>query len=113
MPFYQKQGEIPKKRHIQYRDKENNLLWEELISRNGFSGIYSNVYHKYPPTKIKTVGDFEKINLKSVKRVHRPHHLLTSKLNLHAQAEGARRGQKPRVGKTVLRQTHTGGVKPK
>ena len=86
MPFYQKQGEIPKKRHIQYRDKENNLLWEELISRNGFSGIYSNVYHKYPPTKIKTVGDFEKINLKSVKRVHRPHHLLTSKLNLQGDS---------------------------
>ena len=82
MPFYQKQGTIPEKRHIQFRDKGNNLIWEELISRKGFSGIYSNAYHKYPPTKVKKIGNFEKICLKSIKEVHRPHHLLTSKLNL-------------------------------
>ena len=59
MPFYQKRGTIPEKRHIQFRDKENNLFWEELISREGFSSIYSNVYHKYPPTKVKAIGDGE------------------------------------------------------
>ena len=83
MPFYQKRGKIPEKRHIQFRDKENNLLWEELISREGFSNIYSNVYHKYPPTKVKEIGGFKQIALKSIDTVHRPHHLLTSKLNLH------------------------------
>jgi len=43
MPFYQKNGEIPDKRHIQFRNKDGGLYWEELISREGFSDIYSNV----------------------------------------------------------------------
>ena len=90
MPFYQKRGEIPTKRHTQFLNDDKELYWEELISRGGFSHIYSNVYHKYPPTKVKTVGDFEKINLKSVKRVHRPHHLLTSKLNLQGDSISSR-----------------------
>ena len=50
MPFYKERGEIPTKRHIQFRNNDNKLLWEELISREGFSNIYSNVYHKNPPT---------------------------------------------------------------
>ena len=61
MPFYQKRGEIPTKRHIQFRDNDNKLFWEELISREGFSNIYSNVYHKNPPTSIEGMGDFSEI----------------------------------------------------
>ena len=57
MPFYQKNGKLPDKRHIQFRDKDGGLHWEELISREGFSDIYSNVYHLNPPTAIKKVGD--------------------------------------------------------
>ena len=63
MPFYQKRGEIPTKRHIQFRNNDNKLLWEELISREGFSNIYSNVYHKNPPTSIEEVGEFSEIKL--------------------------------------------------
>ena len=58
MPFYQKRGEIPNKRHIQFRDKNKNLYYEELISRQGFSSLYSNTYHINPPTIIKKVGKF-------------------------------------------------------
>tara|TARA_Y100000590_G_scaffold410652_1_gene503923 strand:- start:532 stop:1680 length:1149 start_codon:yes stop_codon:yes gene_type:complete len=90
MPFYQKRGTIPEKRHIQFRDKENNLFWEELISREGFSSIYSNVYHKYPPTKVKAIGDFEQVRLKNIDTVHRPHHLFTSKLNLSGDCLSSR-----------------------
>ena len=43
MPFYQRNGKIPSKRHVQFRNQSNNLMWEELVSRNGFSGIYSNL----------------------------------------------------------------------
>ena len=60
MPFYQKQGEIPPKRHIQFRNEKNDLLWEELISREGFSSIYSNVYHKNPPTAIEAIGELKR-----------------------------------------------------
>ena len=33
MPFYQKNGKLPNKRHIQFRDDDENLYWEELLSR--------------------------------------------------------------------------------
>ena len=57
MPFYQKNGKLPNKRHIQFRDEDKNLYWEELISREGFNDVYSNVYHLNPPTAIKKVGN--------------------------------------------------------
>ena len=78
MPFYQKQGNIPPKRHIQFRNNKNELLWEELISRGGFSGIYSNVYHKTPPTSIEAIGEIENTKLVSSKDKHRHMHILTS-----------------------------------
>ena len=78
MPFYQKQGNIPPKRHIQFRNNKNELLWEELISRGGFSGIYSNVYHKNPPTSIEAIGEIENTKLVSSKDKHRHMHILTS-----------------------------------
>ncbi len=80
MPFYQKQGRIPTKRHIQFSNEKNNLYWEELISRDGFSGIYSNVYHINPPTSLKAIGKFKKSNLISANISHRHRHILTSKL---------------------------------
>ncbi len=82
MPFYQKRGEIPNKRHIQYKNNNGNLFWEELISREGFSNIYSNVYHVFPPAKVKRIGSLEEIELKKYGETHRPRHLLTSKLDL-------------------------------
>ena len=57
MPFYQKNGKLPNKRHIQFRDEDKNLYWEELISREGFNDVYSNLYHLNPPTAIKKVGN--------------------------------------------------------
>ena len=78
MPFYQKQGTIPPKRHIQFRNNKNEFLWEELISRVGFSGIYSNVYHKNPPTSIEAIGEIEYTKLVSSKDKHRHMHILTS-----------------------------------
>ena len=86
MPFYQKKGKVPSKRHIQYYKDSGLLYWEELISREGFSGIYSNVYHLSPPTALKEIGESEKINLKSSKQAHRHRHMLTSKLNSEGDA---------------------------
>lgn len=56
MPFYHRQGEIPSKRHTQFRKPNGDLYAEELISTEGFSSIYSLVYHCYPPTLIKEIG---------------------------------------------------------
>ena len=82
MPFYQKNGKIPIKRHVQFRNQSNDLIWEELVSRNGFSGIYSNLYHRNPPTAIREIGKLKQINLNSNMDVHRHHHFKTRKIKL-------------------------------
>ncbi len=78
MPFYQKRGEIPTKRHIQFRDDSGNLYWEELISREGFSNVYSNVYHVHPPTGVEAVGELKKYNLKLHSQLNINHILIFS-----------------------------------
>ena len=57
MPIYQKRGEIPHKRHTVYRKPNGELYAEELVSTEGFSSIYSLIYHAYPPTLVKAIGE--------------------------------------------------------
>ena len=90
MPFYQKRGITPDKRHIQFRDENGNLYWEELISREGFSWIYSNVYHKNPPTAVHKVGEFNPLKLEAWTETHRHHHLTTHSLDSKGDAISAR-----------------------
>ena len=80
MPFYQSRGQLPNKRHIQFRDDDGNLYWEELISREGFSHIYSNVYHIHPPTVVKKLGDIVPVEMEAWEQEHRHHHIQTRKL---------------------------------
>lgn len=56
MTYYHRLGEIPPKRHTQFRQPDNSLYAEELVSSRGFSGIYSNLYHITPPTRVEKVG---------------------------------------------------------
>ncbi len=90
MPFYQTRGEIPTKRHTQFRDDTGNLYWEELISREGFSHMYSNVYHIYPPTSVEAVGELKKYNLKAVDQTHRHHHIRTANVESDGDAISSR-----------------------
>jgi homogentisate 1,2-dioxygenase len=53
--YYCKRGKIPHKRHTQFRQADGSLYAEELVSSKGFSGIYSILYHTYPPTRVKEV----------------------------------------------------------
>lgn len=57
MAYYYKLGKIPPKRHTQFRQPDGSLYAEELVSSKGFSGIYSNLYHINPPTRVKQVKD--------------------------------------------------------
>jgi homogentisate 1,2-dioxygenase len=52
MPSYYKLGEIPHKRHTQFRKPDGSLYSEQLFSTEGFSNDYSLLYHLYPPTQI-------------------------------------------------------------
>jgi len=53
MPHYHKLGNIPAKRHTQFRNKNGALYAEELFSTEGFHSYYSLLYHAHAPTKIK------------------------------------------------------------
>jgi homogentisate 1,2-dioxygenase len=56
MPFYHKLGQIPPKRHTQFRKPDGTLYQEELVSTEGFSSLYSLIYHTNPPTMVKEIG---------------------------------------------------------
>jgi homogentisate 1,2-dioxygenase len=52
MPHYHKLGQIPHKRHTQFRKPDGGLYSEQLFSTEGFSNDYSLLYHVHPPTQI-------------------------------------------------------------
>jgi homogentisate 1,2-dioxygenase len=53
--FYQHLGEIPRKRHTQFRKPDGGLYREELMGVHGFSGIQSILYHLHQPTQVSRV----------------------------------------------------------
>src|SRR5947209_2111585 len=65
MPFYQRLGELPRKRHIVFRDAASNgngtLLTEEVMGFEGFSGLESILYHLQSPCRVIELGEFEPI----------------------------------------------------
>ncbi|WP_439505701.1 homogentisate 1,2-dioxygenase [Sediminibacterium sp.] len=52
MPHYIKLGEVPHKRHTQFRKPDGGLYSEQLFSTEGFNDDYSLLYHIHPPTQI-------------------------------------------------------------
>ena len=90
MPFYHKQGKIPAKRHTAFKKKDGSIYYEELVSREGFSSIYSNLYHLQRPTKILKVGELIKHELVKAGTKHRARHIITSKLDTAGDAISAR-----------------------
>ncbi len=52
MPYYTKLGNLPKKRHVQFRRPDGALYSEELFGTEGFVGPTSTLYHVHPPTQV-------------------------------------------------------------
>jgi homogentisate 1,2-dioxygenase len=55
MPFYQKLGKIPHKRHTVFRQENGDLYHEQLFGTAGFDGMSTLMYHIQPPTAVKEV----------------------------------------------------------
>ena len=55
MPRYHKLGDIPKKRHTIFKDKNGNFLYEELFGTIGFDGMSTLMYHTQRPTQVKEI----------------------------------------------------------
>ena len=52
MPYYSTLGQIPPKRHIQFRRPDGALYSEEVFGTEGFVGPTSTIYHIHPPTQV-------------------------------------------------------------
>ncbi|GAA0385213.1 homogentisate 1,2-dioxygenase [Acrocarpospora corrugata] len=52
MPYYQRVGEVPRKRHVRFPKPDGGLYAEELMGEEGFSSDSSLLYHRYAPTAI-------------------------------------------------------------
>ncbi|GIH69924.1 homogentisate 1,2-dioxygenase [Sphaerimonospora thailandensis] len=52
MPYYRSVGEVPRKRHVQFRRPDGGLYQEELMGEEGFSSDSSLLYHRHAPTAI-------------------------------------------------------------
>lgn len=81
MPFYHKLGEIPRKRHTQFRKPDGSLYREQLMGTKGFSGISSLLYHTNPPTQVRRAEKVRDLVLEAADQgplVHR--HFFTARL---------------------------------
>ncbi len=57
MPFYHQLGNIPHKRHTQFKKADGKLYREEVMGLEGFSSIQSILYHHFLPPRVKKTED--------------------------------------------------------
>ncbi|MFT5600726.1 MAG: homogentisate 1,2-dioxygenase [Flavobacteriales bacterium] len=55
MPFYHSLGNIPPKRHTQFKKPNGGFYYEQLFGTIGFDGMSSNLYHEQRPTQVKEI----------------------------------------------------------
>jgi len=91
VPFYQRLGDLPRKRHVQFRDN-GTLLTEEVMGLEGFAGNESILYHLTSPCRIRELGDFEPIERDEwVPEAHAHRHFTTIGIEPEGDAITGRR----------------------
>ncbi|MFG2009263.1 homogentisate 1,2-dioxygenase [Micromonospora sp. NPDC048868] len=81
MPYYRSVGEVPRKRHTQFRQPDGSLYAEELMGQEGFSSDSSLLYHRHAPTAIVAAEEFTPPAFTRVPNLPlKPRHLRTHKL---------------------------------
>jgi homogentisate 1,2-dioxygenase len=85
MPYYRSVGEIPRKRHTQFRQPDGSLYAEELMGQEGFSSDSSLLYHRHLPTAIVAAEPYEPPAWsRAANRPLKPRHFVTHKLDAGA-----------------------------
>jgi homogentisate 1,2-dioxygenase len=83
MPYYRSIGEVPHKRHTQFRRPDGGLYAEELMGQEGFSSDSSLLYHRHLPTAIVAAEEFDPPTWsRTPNRPLKPRHLQTHKLDV-------------------------------
>src|SRR3954466_16097554 len=87
MPHYRAVGDIPRKRHTQFRKPDGSLYAEELMGVEGFSSDSALLYHEHPPTAIvEAVAVEEHVPSLVPNLPLKPRHFRTHKLD-HTAAD--------------------------
>jgi homogentisate 1,2-dioxygenase len=82
MPYYRAVGEVPRKRHTQFRQPDGTLYAEELMGQEGFSSDSSLLYHRRLPTAIVSADEFTPPTWSRRPNLPlKPRHLRTHKLD--------------------------------
>ena len=82
MPYYRAVGELPRKRHTQFRRPDGGLYAEELMGVEGFSGDSALLYHRHLPTAIVESTTYDAPTWAQVPNLPlKPRHFRTHKLD--------------------------------
>ncbi|WP_117215203.1 homogentisate 1,2-dioxygenase [Allorhizocola rhizosphaerae] len=82
MPYFRSVGEVPRKRHTQFRAPDGSLYAEELMGQEGFSSDSSLLYHRNAPTAIVAAEAFDPPQwTRMPNRPLKPRHFRTHKLD--------------------------------
>ncbi|MFI8802343.1 homogentisate 1,2-dioxygenase [Micromonospora chalcea] len=82
MPYYRSVGDVPRKRHTQFRQPDGTLYAEELVGQEGFSSDSSLLYHRHAPTAILAAQEYAPPTVTRVPNLPlKPRHLRTHKLD--------------------------------
>ena len=91
MPYYRTVGEIPAKRHTQFRQPDGTLYAEELMGEEGFSFDSALLYHRHVPTGLKSIEAVESEDQeKSPNHPLMPRHFKTHQLKAGGNTVRAR-----------------------
>ncbi len=83
MPYYRSVGDVPRKRHTQFRQPDGSLYAEELMGQEGFSSDSSLLYHRHLPTAIVAAEEFTPVPWSRQPNLPlKPRHLRTHKLDV-------------------------------
>ncbi|WP_433287949.1 homogentisate 1,2-dioxygenase [Pseudonocardia sp. CA-142604] len=79
MAYYRRSGEVPPKRHTQFRTPDGGLYYEELMGEEGFSSDSSLLYHRSIPSAIVDASPWELLGVDTTPN----HPLVPRHLKLH------------------------------
>jgi homogentisate 1,2-dioxygenase len=76
--FYVQRGQVPHKRHTQFRKPDGSLFAEELFGVEGFSGPASLLYHHTPPTRTNRIEKVRDVALEAWSDAPHRHYLVNT-----------------------------------
>jgi len=77
--FYVQRGQVPHKRHTQFRRPDGRLYAEELFGVEGFAGRSSLLYHQTPPTQTHNVEKVRDVSIEAWSDKPHRHYLVNTK----------------------------------